>query len=62
MVRTKKIKVETEKKVEPKVEKNSYDVLDKNGNFVRTYSKEIQGERFAEYAKIYAEKIQGTFK
>ena len=56
----KKIKVEVkEPKAEKTPKKDSYDVLDKNGVKVRTYSKEVQGERFAEYAKTYAEKIQG---
>ena len=38
------------------------DVFDANGQFVRTYSVELHGEKTVEYAEQFAKKIGGTVK
>lgn len=64
------------KVIEPKIEevieevkeeivetpKTSFDVLNSQGDFVRTYSVEIHGEKAGELAREFAGKINGTIK
>jgi hypothetical protein len=42
--------------------KTSFEVFDKDGNYVRTYSGELHGKKAGEFAKEYAGKIGGSFK
>ena len=52
-----------EKKELGKVEgAEALDVFDANGQFVRTYTVELHGEKIVEYAEGFAKKIGGTVK
>ena len=46
----------------PKVIKESFDVFDEKGMFIRTYSVEVHGEEAGELAEGYALKINGSVK
>ena len=39
--------------------KNEVSVFGKDDNFIRTYSKELHGDKFLDLAKQFAEKVHG---
>lgn len=44
------------------VSQTEFSVFDGKGEFVRTYSIELQGENAKELAEMYAKKIGGNYK
>lgn len=49
-------------KAEEKIGTSAIDVLDKGGNYVRTYSVAVQGKDFFKYAEMYSKKIGGSLR
>lgn len=55
----KEIKTEAEVKAESKVGVSELHVYGANGKFARTYSAEVHGSKFVDYAEEYAKKLGG---